>query len=143
MAKVRTYFSFLSLLLVLFQRMDANNEDIPILADLGEPGTPYIGEVERPKRKRLDVIHGADPNRPADRHPKYSLPERLSKANRKALCERLCSMTTNSIAIKPEDAGTETKEPLMLMRYSEYRALAPQVPELADSETPFTLENCS
>jgi len=123
--------------------MDAKNEDIPILADLGEPGTPYIGEVERPKRKRLDVIHGADPNRPADRHPKYSLPERLSKANRKALCGRLCSMTTNSISINHDDAAVETKEPVMLMRYSEYRATAPQGSELVDSETPFTLENCS
>jgi len=52
-------------------------------------------------------------------------------------------MTTNSIAIKPGDAGTETKEALMLMRYSEYRASAPQGSELVDSETPFTLENCS
>ena len=123
--------------------MDATNEDIPILADLGEPGTPYIGEVERPKRKRLDVIHGADPNRPADRHPKYSLPERLSKANRKALCERLCAMTSTSISSKHEDAVTEKKEALMLMRYSEYRALSPQAPDLPDSETAFTLENCS
>ncbi len=123
--------------------MDATNEDIPILADLGEPGTPYIGEVERPKRKRLDVIHGADPNRPADRHPKYSLPERLSKANRKALCERLCAMTSTSISSKHEDAVTEKREALMLMRYSEYPAISPQSPELPDSETPFTLENCS
>ena len=123
--------------------LDAKNEDIPILADLGEPGTPYIGEVERPKRKRLDVIHGADPNRPADRHPKYSLPERLSKANRKTLCERLCAMTTKTISSKHEDAGTETKEPVILMRYSEYRAISPQAAEVADTETPFTLENCS
>ncbi len=123
--------------------MDANNEDIPILADLGQPGTPYIGEVERPKRKRLDVIHGADPNRPADRHPKYSLPERLSKANRKALCERLCAMTTTSISAKLVIATPEREEPLVLMRYSEYRAITPQAPEVADSETPFTLENCS
>ncbi len=48
--------------------MDAKNEDIPLLADFREPGTLYIGEVERPKRKRLDVIHDADPNHPADRH---------------------------------------------------------------------------
>ena len=123
--------------------MGAKNEHIPILADLGEPGTPYIWEVERPKRKRLDVIHGADPNRPADRHSKYSLPARLSKANRKALCERLCSMTSHSISIKPEDAATETKEPLMLMRYSEYRALSAHAPEVTDSETAFTLEDCS
>ena len=135
---------FLALhILVLYQTLDAKNEDIPILADLGEPGTPYIGEVERPKRKRLDVIHGADPNRPADRHPKYSLPERLSKANRRALCARLCAMTTKSISANPEDAGTETKEPLMLMGYSEYRAITRQAPDVADSETPFPLENCS
>ena len=113
------------------------------MADLGEPGTPYIGEVERPKRKRLDVIHGADPNRPADRHPKYSLPERLSKTNRKALCERLCAITPNSISPKLVVVTPELEEPLRLMLYSEYRDITPQAPEVADSEMPFTLENCT
>ena len=111
--------------------MDEKNVDIPILADLGEPGTDYIGEVERPKRKKLDVIHGADINQPADRNPKYSFPQRNSKAKRTALCERLCPLNGDPISSKKEDVPVVSNEPVKVMRYSDYRALAPQLAEVS------------
>ncbi len=103
--------------------MEENHLDIPIMAELGEPGTPYIEEVEIPKRKRLDVIHGADPNRPADRNPKYSLPGRKSRASRKSLCERLCGITTEYITMNNESAVLPNLDPVPLMRYTEFRAI--------------------
>ena len=121
--------------------MDEKNVDIPILADLGEPGSVYIGEVERPKRKKLDVIHGADINRSADRNPKYSLPERISKVKRMDLCERLCASNVDPVSLKKEDVAFESKEPVMLMRYSEYRALAPQAAEVEGSGNHETFYN--
>ena len=104
--------------------MEANHEDIPIMADLGEPGTPYVEEVEIPKRKRLDVIHGADPKRPADRNPKYALPGRKSRATRKTLCERLCGISSENKSKKCESVTPPNLDPVPLLRYSDFRALA-------------------
>ena len=115
----------MSFLLVLYEKMHYKHNDIPILADLGEPGTPFIGEVERPKRKRLDVIHGADIHQPADRNPKYSLPERKSAAQRRALCTRLCANTGEYLSMKNDGIGDENREPTSLMRYSELRTQYP------------------
>ena len=96
--------------------MEENHLDIPIMAELGEPGTPYVEEVEIPKRKRLDVIHGADPKRPADRNPKYSLPGRKSRARRKSLCERLCGITTEYITMNNESTVLPNQDPVPLLR---------------------------
>ncbi len=103
--------------------MEANHEDIPIMADLGEPGTPYVEEVEIPKRKRLDVIHGADPKRPADPNPKYSLPGRKSRATRKTLYERLYGITSENKSKKCDSLTPTNPDPVPLMRYSDFRAL--------------------
>ena len=103
--------------------MEANHEDIPIMADLGDPGTPYVEEVEIPKRKRLDVIHGADPKRPADRHPKYALPGRKSRATRKILCDRLCGILSEDQSKKCESVTPTSVNPVPLLRYSDFRAL--------------------
>ena len=103
--------------------MEENHLDIPIMAELGEPGTPYVEEVEIPKRKRLDVIHGADPNRPADRNRKYSLPGRKSRATRKTLCERLCGIIVKFSSMNSETAVLPNLDPVPLLRYNEFRAL--------------------
>ncbi len=108
--------------------------DIPITAELGEPGTPYVEEVEIPKRKRLDVIHGADPKRPADRNPKNSLTGRKSRASRKSLCERLCGITTEYITMNNESTVLPNQDPVPLIRYTEFRALTNATPSLADNE---------
>ena len=114
--------------------MHEKHADIPILADLGEPGTPYVGEVERPKRKRLDVIHGANINRPADGNPKYSLPVRKTAATRNALCARLCGNTGENNEKKKQDTPEETRDPIGVMRYSQLREQFSFCPANADTE---------
>ena len=114
--------------------MHEKHTDIAILADLGEPGTPYVGEVERPKRRRLDVIHGANINRPADRNPKYSLPERKTDATRNALCARLCGNTGENNGAKKQDTAEETRDPIGVMRYSQLRAQFSFCPADAENE---------
>ena len=114
--------------------MHEKHAEIPILADLGEPGTPYVGEVGRPKRKRLDVIHGANINRPADRNPKYSLPERKTAATRNALCARLCGNKGENNEKKKHDAAEETQDPIGVMRYCQLRAQFSFGPTDTDNE---------
>ena len=103
--------------------MEANHQDIPIIADLGEAGAPYVEDVEIPKRKRLECIHGLDSKRPGDRNSKYTLPAHKSHASRKTLCEKLCGITTEYISINNQSAVLQNQDPPTLLRYTEFRAL--------------------
>jgi len=107
--------------LVLYELLEAKHEDIPFEADLGEPGTPYIDEVSIPRGKTLDVIHGADPNWPADRNPKFSARRGNSSMKRKELCDRIFQKSINSF--HGDNLTPGTLEELPVLRYSEFRAL--------------------
>ncbi len=88
-------------------------------------GHHLLEKLSVQKRKRLDVIHGADIHQPADRNPKYSLPARKSAAQRKALCDRLCANTGEYLSMKNDEIGDENREPTALMSYSELRTQYP------------------
>ena len=111
------------MLIVLYESLEANHQDIPIIADLGEAGAPYVEDVEIPKRKRLEGIHGLDSKRPGDRNSKYTLPAHKSHASRKTLCEKLCGITTEYISINNQSAVLQNQDPPTLLRYTEFRAL--------------------
>ena len=69
------------------------------------------------------MIHGADPKRPSDRNPKYSLPGRKSRATRNALSERLCGISSENKSKKCESFTPPNLDPVHLMRYSDFRAV--------------------
>ncbi len=98
----------------------------PIIADLGEAGPPYVEEVEIPKRKRQEGIHGLDSKRPEDRNSKFTLLAHKSHANRKTLCEKVCGISTEYVSWNNHSAVLQNQDPTTLLRYTEFPAFTPQ-----------------